>query len=522
MKVFCCLQGGFFLRSWTGCFLDSFGGYRLFTRVAACVFLAIVFWIAGLLLGPGGSRFLYGEPDWLGDWEKRIKLTVKHDLVAGDLVDFPLLIYLGDVSGRNNADLTYIFDRLGANSRKIAVTVSDGITQCNVEIERWEAANEKAWLWVRVPFVDSSADTVLYFYYDNDQPDNPFVNVTGTAVAQNVWSNGYLGVWHMQDQNPSLVADSSGNGINGTKRGADEPQEFGGIIGRGQFFDGINDFIRLGNDSLNQELDGAGGITVSAWVNPSSLADGGPDDRNVIIDIPVEDELAAVKIYLAGDGRLIVGGLSTKDDGFRSIQSVGPVVETASWQHLAVVLDFPGDLITGYVDGQPIISGVSNFGSAVFVPGDGNDEMLGVNTDQTGSKFFHGGMDTVLLSGVARSDVWVDAEYLSAIDDLITYPYLHLTGNASVQVEPILYFSRRHAMSVMVNIENLTEEPHRFSGGVDVINNVDPDEPELAGNKGFATDVINGGAKTRFGLMIGLDEPLLVKHRFNGYASIDD
>lgn len=59
-----------------------------------------------------------------------------------------------------------------ANRKKIAVTKSDGTTQCYVEIEKWDHASKQAWLWVKVPSIRISVDTDLYLYYDKDHADN--------------------------------------------------------------------------------------------------------------------------------------------------------------------------------------------------------------------------------------------------------------------------------------------------------------------------------------------------------------
>ena len=343
-------------------FVNSVSRRRFFSSMLAVIF----FFTTALFFLPGKTNIIYSDPGWLNDWSKRIQLTIRHEHISEDLVNFPLMVYLSESSGRNEADLSLIFNEIGANARKIAFTTSDGTTHCNAEIERWDSASERAWIWVRVPFIDSSADTTLYLYYDNDQPDNPLVNFTGTSAAQDVWSNNYQGVWHMQDQNSSLVPDSSGNANSGSKQAANQPQEVGGVIGRGQFFDGVDDYISFGNNNLNQQLSGAGGITLSTWINPSSLASGGIDDRNVIFDIPIGNELSAIKMYLFDNGRLGVGGMSIEDDGFRFIEHHESVVNSGNWYHLSTVLNFSGNSITAYLDGQPLMSGVSNFDSNFY------------------------------------------------------------------------------------------------------------------------------------------------------------
>jgi len=114
---------------------------------------------------PYEAPFLYG-------WSNRIKLTMDHTKIDSDLTDFPVRIHLSSASGINNADVSGVFDEVEGGSRKIAVTTSDGVTQCYVEIEKWDALSKEADLWVKVPRISSTEDTVLYLYYDAEQSDN--------------------------------------------------------------------------------------------------------------------------------------------------------------------------------------------------------------------------------------------------------------------------------------------------------------------------------------------------------------
>jgi len=89
---------------------------------------------------------------WLGSWAKRIKLTISNTNVDSDLSNFPILVYLSASSGIGDVDVSCVFDELASddNRLKIAVTTDDETTECYVEIERWDDANEVAWLWIKV------------------------------------------------------------------------------------------------------------------------------------------------------------------------------------------------------------------------------------------------------------------------------------------------------------------------------------------------------------------------------------
>jgi len=143
---------------------------------------------------------------WLSDWSKRIKFTVDSWYVDENLTDFPLLVTL--ISGTNSAD---VFNELStvSGTKKIAVTTDNGTSQCYVEIERWDWSAEEVNLWVRIPTVYSGIDTTLYLYYDSTKNDNIYyIGDMGSTVAQEVWDDNFVGVYHMGQEPVGAGADS--------------------------------------------------------------------------------------------------------------------------------------------------------------------------------------------------------------------------------------------------------------------------------------------------------------------------
>ena len=78
---------------------------------------------------------------WLAGWSHRVEIAIDSDKIDESLVDFPVLLYLSTSSGLGSTDVSFIFDELGGNRKKVAVTTSDGTTQCYVEIEKWDSVN---------------------------------------------------------------------------------------------------------------------------------------------------------------------------------------------------------------------------------------------------------------------------------------------------------------------------------------------------------------------------------------------
>lgn len=186
---------------------------------------------------------------WLGTWAKRRKITIPDASV--DATDtLPIAIHLGTSVGIGTTDVTDIFDDLGANSKKIALTTSDGTTEVEVEIERWDNANEKTTLWARVT-VTNGGDTELYLYWDPTEGDNS--NIKDAGAATTIWPTGsdeeYLGVY--------LMGQASGTIIDSTQNSTDsvdetlEAYQVDGVGGRGYSISfEPTDYVDLGDLGL--------------------------------------------------------------------------------------------------------------------------------------------------------------------------------------------------------------------------------------------------------------------------------
>ncbi len=139
----------------------------------------------------------------------RCNLAIDHTKVAEDLVDFPIFINICDESGIDGADLTPIFDELGASSLKMAVF--SGVERFVEQVD-WDTVNERAELHTALN-ISSVADTPIKIYYDSEALDNVgYVGATGSIPAQSVWDSSFVAVYHMND-NPAGdgILDSTSN-----------------------------------------------------------------------------------------------------------------------------------------------------------------------------------------------------------------------------------------------------------------------------------------------------------------------
>jgi hypothetical protein len=95
-------------------------------------------------------------------------------------------------------------------------------------------------------------------YYGN-------ADVTSDPSTTDVWDENYVAVYHMNDVTTSSIKDSTSNDNNGTKKGANEPIQATGKVGKGQSFDASNDYIAFSTIAPDT-------MTVSGWYYFNSIA----------------------------------------------------------------------------------------------------------------------------------------------------------------------------------------------------------------------------------------------------------
>lgn len=340
------------------------------------------------------------------NWAKRIEITIDHNDIDASLEDFPVLIYLSSLSGINGKDITCVFDEIGANSKKIAVVLSDGVTQCYVEIEKWDAGSEEAWLWVKVPNISHTEDTVLYLYYDNTQSDNTtYVGDPNSAPAENVWDANFKFVSHMRDDpDTSHIRDSTGNNNDGMKKGADEPVvTTSGKINDAQDFDGGDDFITVTDaDSLDLPTD----FTLECWIKRETqttydmILTKGPDTQENYQWRMDANNTALVLIHQKSEG------------GIQQYTS-NAVVTTGAWNQIGVVLESGGNVVF-YRNG--IACGTSaQVGTLVA---NVSDLLIGKRND---GHNFDGMICEIRISDIVRTASWMKATYETGRDHLINW-----------------------------------------------------------------------------------------------------
>jgi hypothetical protein len=322
----------------------------------------------------------------LSSWRYRKTLAIQK--VQQDLPDFPLLVSFQDVG---------LGARARTDGKDLRFCSADGTMVLAHEVELYQAPAGEVVAWVKVPKLLSGGMTI-YIYYGN-----PAAALSPDPRA--VWKNGYLGVWHLHTQPPTVT--ESVNGYPTTSYAAVQyPTPAPGKIGKAHRFDGVDDKLF----SKEPALKPTGALTVSAWfrldgkdtdVDDDDLvtASGNTGDRSWDLSFDIDPTYApchAVSFRTTSAARAGVAAGWTK---------VCPGV----WHHVVGVFK-PGAAIQLYLDGQLDDEKTQSVASALYFST--VHLHIGAETgDYSGWSHFMGEIDEVRIAGVARSPAWIAATH---------------------------------------------------------------------------------------------------------------
>jgi len=187
----------------------------------------------------------------LDGWDYRRPVTITEQS-GNDLTDYQVLVELNSTN--------FNFAHAQSNGEDIRFTDEEG-NLLDYWIEEWDAVNETAKVWVKVPLIPANGTTNLYMYYGNPSASS---ESDGEATFIRV-IDGVVGSWHFDEGSGDIAYDSSGNDNDGTIYGATWAD---GKFKKALSFDGSDDYVDCGNDdSLNITEE----LTIETWVNRGTI-----------------------------------------------------------------------------------------------------------------------------------------------------------------------------------------------------------------------------------------------------------
>jgi len=312
----------------------------------------------------------------------RQEITVWPDVTVASLTNFPLLVA---VTNQDN----HLFSVAAADGRDILFTDSDGVTRLPYETERYAASPAALYAWVRVPVLHAAAPTRMYLYYGRN---SDFARPDKT----NVWSAGYLGVWHLNEAvgNGQTNYDSSASAAHGVFK---DPNGRGGGDAVGKIA-GADAFA--GFDDHHVLTPGvpcsSNGFTVSAWVSVVSTNLDGIFESSSQGQAYFRTQRAQALVSVYCDG---------SEYSQKLAYSAAGSIREGVWHHLTAVCVPPR--ITVYRDGN------YDGQSAVFTNLYNQPRANYIGRYVGNNYAFKGSVDELRVSGVTRTPEWIKACYLN-------------------------------------------------------------------------------------------------------------
>ena len=126
-----------------------------------------------------------------------------------------------------------------------------GGNQLSHDIEGYNPLTGRLTVWVRVPALSASTNTILYLYFGNPA-------ILTNSSSRDTWDPVYRGVWHLNNS----ISDASTYSHPSTNYNTTNTS--GKILDGRDFVRSNDQFIRVQYDN---DLDFGESITVSAWIN---------------------------------------------------------------------------------------------------------------------------------------------------------------------------------------------------------------------------------------------------------------
>lgn len=309
--------------------------------------------------------------------------------LSSDLIGFPLLLRLGSEQGA-------LFQSAAIDGSDLRIRKADGAT-LPAQIESWDAAEQVAAVWVRIDTVHAS------------DPQTPLLLTTGALSASGgadptspqagaaVFApvSGFAGVWHMEGEGRDATAQapaakdsgtSAVEGVAGGARGFNNPDSYA-VSGA---------FMNLGNP---QSLDLSGVITMEAWVRWRSKA-----NHRVIVCHGQGGGNTTETVLRVGEYQDYRTGIW--NGAVHHAHADAAAGDSAVWIHLAGTYD--GTSWRLYRNGQSVDDTVDAVGAQK------SPAAWRIGAQSTGaatSRYFHGDIDEVRLSRVARPQAYFRLGY---------------------------------------------------------------------------------------------------------------
>ena len=392
------------------CRIDSSTGVFLITdvpqgvytlRIVASSSLYAPKEISGVFVSSGVTADI-GKVDFLPvtAWKSfknlHLNTTASGANVTGTVTGFPVLVRL--------TDSNFVFSQAQDSGRDIRFVKADN-TPLPYEIERWDASQALAEIWVKLDTVygnDSAHYITMYW-------GNSTAASASNSAAVFDTANGFQGVWHMAEAGNTTAYDATGNHYNGVPAGMSAASAVTGAIGGAQQFNGASScFAVPGTASSRLSFPENGHYTLSAWVYADSL------DNSYHQIFSKGDQQYGLQLHNINQWQIFEFADAT---GWKSV--FAPATAKA-WKFIVGVIDGANEYL--YVDGILANNSIT-LGNNTTGRDTSFDAYIGRRSDSPFDRYWKGMIDEVCVSGMVRSADWIKLCYMNqkTVDMLVRF-----------------------------------------------------------------------------------------------------
>ena len=151
-----------------------------------------------------------GDSSWSNGYTNRQSITIDNTQVPNtDQINFPFLfrgtysVLATVANGSESSQTEHGYDIIFSPD-------PNGLVRLPHEIETYSSTTGNTNMWVQVPLVSHSTNTVFYIFYGSS------TITTSQASPTGVWDSNYTLVWHLPNGTTLSAGDSTSNGNGGT------------------------------------------------------------------------------------------------------------------------------------------------------------------------------------------------------------------------------------------------------------------------------------------------------------------
>ncbi len=248
--------------------------------------------------------------EWSKEWTKHTKVSINPQSVTESASQVPVVVRLHS----GNFDFTSV----NVDGSDLRFLAADDKTELKYYIEKFDAVNELAIVWVMLPSIKpGDKDAHFNVYYGNEKA------TATTSDAKAINAAGTVASFHFAEA--SLLLDSSATGLQAS--GAITVQK-AGLIGQSAVFGG-QPLVVAANPAINAST----GYTWSAWIKPTALPQTASlYNQGDAISVTIDAQKLTLKIA----GATLTGG----------------ELKPAVWQHVAFTINAGNAYL--YLDGAQV------------------------------------------------------------------------------------------------------------------------------------------------------------------------